>query len=356
MGDLFKGMLKDSESLFLDEMALDTEYMPKMIKYREAQQKYIADCIKPLFQKRNGKNLLIAGSPGIGKTVAVRHVLEELEQETDEIVTLYVNCWKKETPYKIALDLCDQVDFKFVHNRDTSELFKEIARILNKRSAVIVLDEADKLADDSVFYSLMEDIYRKTIIMITNEEDFIARLDQRIRSRLMPDLLEFKPYSYSETKGILQQRVEYAFVPGVVDAGVLEAVAETTHKAQDVRVGLHLLKDAGSCAEAKSSRKVLAEHLKPALEKLKDFQIKSLSDLDNDANLVLEIIKANAGKSTLGIFKLYKAKGGVSSYSTFQRRIKTLEKGKYVRLKSLNTGQPGRSTSIEYGFKKLDEF
>src|SRR3989344_6849666 len=133
MGDLFRGMLKDSESLFLDEMALDPEYMPKMIKYRETQQKYIAECIKPLFQKRNGKNLLIVGSPGIGKTVAVRHVLEELEQETDEIVTLYVNCWKKETPYKIALDLCVQVDFKFVHKRDTSELFKEIARILNKR-------------------------------------------------------------------------------------------------------------------------------------------------------------------------------------------------------------------------------
>ncbi len=356
MPDLFKDMLKDSESLFLDEMALDPEYMPKMIKYREMQQKYIAECIKPLLQKRNGKNLLIVGLPGIGKTVAVKHVLDELRQETEEIVSLYVNCWKKDTPYKIALDLCDQVDFKFVHNRDTSELFKEAAKILNRKSAVIVLDEADKLADDAVFYSLMEDIYRKTIILITNEGEFLARVDQRIRSRLLPDILEFKPYNYVETKGILHQRVEHAFVPGVVSGEVLETVAEMTFKAQDIRVGLHLLKESGNRAEAKSSRKILREHLEPALQQLKEFHVKSVSDLDADENLILDLVKAHTGTSTTHIYKLYKERGGTTSYSSFQRRLKTLEQGKFITLRALNTGQPGRSTSVEYGFKRLDEF
>ena len=135
---LFDSMLKENESLFLDPLPLDIDFIPPVIEGREQEQQHISTTIKPLFQKRPGKQPLITGVPGIGKTVATRYVLSELHKETDDITTLYVNCWKKDTPYKIALDLCDQVGFKFTHNRDTTDLFKEIAKILNKKSAVIV--------------------------------------------------------------------------------------------------------------------------------------------------------------------------------------------------------------------------
>ena len=78
---LFDEMLKGEESLFLDTIALDVDFVPGIIKHREQEQQYIATCIKPLLQKRSGKNLFITGSPGIGKTVAVRHVLQELKKE-----------------------------------------------------------------------------------------------------------------------------------------------------------------------------------------------------------------------------------------------------------------------------------
>ena len=68
---LFKGMLGSEESLFLNPVALDYDFMPKLIPYREQEQKHIATCIKPLFQQRSGRNLIITGPPGIGKTVAV---------------------------------------------------------------------------------------------------------------------------------------------------------------------------------------------------------------------------------------------------------------------------------------------
>ena len=79
---LFKDILRDDESLFLNPVALDYEFIPKLIPYRENEQHFIASCIKPLFANRNGKNLLIYGKPGIGKTLAVKHVLKELEEET----------------------------------------------------------------------------------------------------------------------------------------------------------------------------------------------------------------------------------------------------------------------------------
>ena len=80
---LFKDMLKAGESIIRDEIVLDYSFIPKLIPFREQQQKYIAGCIKPLFQKRNGKNLFIFGPPGIGKTAAAKHVLRELEEGLD---------------------------------------------------------------------------------------------------------------------------------------------------------------------------------------------------------------------------------------------------------------------------------
>ena len=54
---LFDKTLHADESLFLDTMPLDADFMPPVIKFRENEQQYIADCIKPLFNKRSGKKL-----------------------------------------------------------------------------------------------------------------------------------------------------------------------------------------------------------------------------------------------------------------------------------------------------------
>ena len=137
---LFKDMLRDEESLFTDEIALDYDYLPQILPFRNNEQFYLASCIKPILQKRNGKNILIHGAPGIGKTAAAKHVLRDLENETDEIHAIYINCWKKNSTYKILIDICDQIGYRFTQNKRTDELIEEIKRIVNKSGAVFVLD------------------------------------------------------------------------------------------------------------------------------------------------------------------------------------------------------------------------
>ncbi len=115
---LFDKTLKDS-SFFKNPVALDPDYTPKEIEHRENQQHYIATCINPLFQKRSGRNLLIYGSPGIGKTLAALHVLKELEETTDDIIPVYINTWQKNTPHQLLLELCSQLNYKFTQNKST---------------------------------------------------------------------------------------------------------------------------------------------------------------------------------------------------------------------------------------------
>jgi len=102
MSSLFKDMLSSEETLFRDDVALSYDFTPKLVPYREAQQKYIASCIKPLLQDKNGKNLLILGSPGIGKTVTSKKVFDALrEEEMDEDLYLFhINCWEHNTTAK----------------------------------------------------------------------------------------------------------------------------------------------------------------------------------------------------------------------------------------------------------------
>ncbi|MEE9525768.1 MAG: AAA family ATPase [Candidatus Woesearchaeota archaeon] len=356
--NLFKGMLKESESLFRDEVALDYDFLPKILPYREKEQVYLANSIKPLLQKRNGKNLLIHGPPGIGKTAATRHVLRDLENETDEVYPIYINCWKKNSTFKILTEICDQIGYKFVHNKRADELIEEIKRIINKKTAIFVLDEIDKLEDLEFLYTILEEIYRKSIFLITNYKSWLGNLDERIKSRLTAELVEFKQYNAEETKGIMKKRLSYAFVPGVWEDAAFDLAAKRTAELADIRSGLYLLKEAGTIAEDKASRKINLDHVKNAIEKLDEFSIKKSTDLEDETQFVLGIIKKNSDSKIGDLFKIYQEDGGKSSYKTFQRKIKKLEDGKFISTEKTAGGEEGNTTIIKYKgtTKKLTEF
>ncbi|HLC63127.1 MAG TPA: AAA family ATPase [Candidatus Nanoarchaeia archaeon] len=350
---VFDKILKDSESLFQNELALDYTFIPKIIPFRENQQQYLAGCIKPLFQKRTGKNILITGSHGIGKTVAVKHVLKELEDQTEEISILYINCWKKNSSYKVLLELCDLLNIKFIQSLTTEQVAKRVSSIINKKPAVICLDEIDKLENQDLLYLLSEDIFKKTIILITNEYDFLSKLDPRIKSRLALDILEFKPYSEKEMYEILKQRIDYAFPPKVFPLLSLKEISEIAFQAKDVRSGIYLLKESGLIAEQESSRVITQEHIQKSIEKFKDFQVKDKQETPEQIQGLLEFIKQNQNKTSTELFDLYAPK---TSYRTFHRNLQKLESSGLIKLEETNKG-PGKSTIVKLPLQDtLDKF
>ena len=357
MCGLFKDILGSSETLFKNEIALDYSYIPKLVPYREKEQRTIAACIKPLFDAKPGKNVFIFGKPGVGKTVALKKVTEELEQETDDVIPIEINCWSHNTTYKIIAEICNKLDFKFIQNKKTEELFRWIKQTLNKKSVVFVFDEVDKLEDLDFLYMILEEIYRKTIILITNYKEWLIELDERIKSRLMPELVEFKPYSYDETKNILKQRVDSAFHPNVLENSALELIAKKTFEMHDIRIGLHLMKEAGRIAEDKSSRKITLEHAQQALSKIDEFSIKSQSSLEADEQMILDLVKDNSGKKIGDMFNVYQENGGKLVYKSFQRKIDKLQKNKFIVVEKTEGGDEGNTTIIKYkSEKKLTDF
>jgi cell division control protein 6 len=352
---LFDNMLKDSESLFLNPDALDPDFIPKSVPHRENETQYIADAMKPLFQKRSGRNLFITGKPGIGKTVAIKHIFKELENKTDDVVPFYINCWKKNTMYKIVLELCDQLGYKWVQNRKADELWSEVVKLINKRCAVFCFDEIDKLEDVSILYAVCDDVYRKVVLLVTNDKSWMASLDNRIRSRLIPESLEFRPYNYNETHDILAQRMDYAFVRNVFSEDAFTLIVENAHKLQDIRTGLFLMREAAGFAETASSRKVTLEHTEKAISKISDFKIRSTDSLEDEDKDILRIIKEHSGNPATDIYNVYKGSYD-KSYRTFQRKVADLEKAGLISVKDAISDKGGKQSIIFYSIKELSDF
>jgi cell division control protein 6 len=330
--------------------------LPKLLPYREKEQHYLATCIKPLFQKRSGRNLLIHGAPGIGKTAATRFVLRELEEETDDIHTIYINCWQKNTTYKVLLDLCEQIGYKFTQNKKTTELFDVAKRIINKTGAVFVFDEIDKAEDFDFLYFVLEEIFHKTIFLITNYRSWLVDLDERIKSRLTPEMVEFKQYNEAETRGIMKERMEYAFPPGVFEEHALALVMAKTAAIKDIRSGLFLMREAALQAEEKSKKKIGEEEVAKAIAKLEDFTIKNSAELLADEQIIMNAIKSQPESKIGDLYKNYRKKGGTCSYKTFQRKIKKLEEGKFITVEKTLGGTEGNTSIIKQANKTLEDY
>ncbi|MBI4141729.1 AAA family ATPase [Candidatus Woesearchaeota archaeon] len=343
---LFNELLGAGESLFKNEDALDLDFVPKLLPYREKQQHHVANCIKPLMQGRNGRNLFIFGAPGIGKTAAIKWVLRDLEETTDEVVPLYINCWQKNTTYKIMMDLCAQLDYKFLQNKNTEELFEVIKNIVNKKTVVFVFDEVDKVEEADFLYAILNDVLRKTVILITNYKSWIDNIEERVKSRLMAEILEFKQYSGEETKEILKQRVGYAFVPGAWDSSAFSLILSKAAESRDVRTGLFLLREAGLCAEENSAKRISVEHANIAVKKVCEFTQHEIDNLSGDAKDILSLVSKHSGKKIGDLFELYKKNDSSMNYKTFQRRIEKLTIGGFVNTEKIVGGKEGKTTIV----------
>lgn len=260
--------LGSEESIFSNIDSLEPGFLPPLMPYRENEIKEIAASLEPLLKETSGRNLLITGKAGIGKTHAVKKVLQDFLEESDNAFVFYVNCWTHSSGREVFEDLCSQLKISRPSDLTESQLLNRILARLEERPAVLCFDEIDRAGEFGFLYSSLEEFKVKSIILISNKTGFLAGLDERIRSRLLPKEIFFRGYTKEEISGILRERRKYAFFEDTWSKKAIELVEEKSFEKGDLRFAIQLLKLAGLKAEGDVSRIVREEHVKEALKEL----------------------------------------------------------------------------------------
>jgi len=255
------GPLESDETIFSNIDSLSPDFVPKLLPYRENEQKEIANALKPLVEGRLGRNLFIYGKAGIGKTHAVKRVLADFGEF--DLPSVFINCWICPESGAIIESIEKQLGII------GEPSIERIKNRLGGSAIVFAFDEIDQATELNFLYTILEEINRRGVILISNKPEFIATLDERIRSRLQPQTIEFRNYKPEEIKGILKERRKYAFYEETWSKEAIKLLEEKTIEKADIRFGLILMRSAGLNAEQDASRIVLKKHVEEAWEKLK---------------------------------------------------------------------------------------
>ena len=267
-----------SGSVFRNEEVFNPEFQPGEVMGREAETREIVLNLKPVASRRRPTNTILYGPPGTGKTCCARFVLGELQEYTRRTLPIYINCWRYPTRFAVLSRIAEAFDVILPRRGiGMDELMARLVEFVKKsdRIPIVVLDEADAVVgeEEGIFYDLLRMGETEGlvfgVIVITNREDVLAKLDRRIKSSLMQGSVEFKKYTPLQLRNILEERAKQGLAPGALDGEVVGVCAGFAAKnGGDARIGITLLWLAGREAEKAGKDRIGLEDAEKAKEKV----------------------------------------------------------------------------------------
>lgn len=395
-----KGIFEDMltiVNIFENREVLRSTYTPDYLPHRSDQVKALATVLVSALRGETPSNILIYGKTGTGKTAVAKHVGQELER-TGELygfpcIVIYINCEVVDTQYRLLASLARHFDKEIpMTGWPTDQVYSEFKSALDsdRRIAIIMLDEVDKLIDkgDDVLYNLTRinsDLKKAkvSLIGITNDLKFTEFLDPRVKSSLGEEEIIFPPYDANQLRDILQERAKMAFKSGVLEETVIPlCAAYAAQEHGDARRALDLLRVSGEIAERAKSPRVQELHVKQAQEKIEtDRIVEVVKTLPTQSKLVLlsAVLLCYNGDSNITTgeaYNVYKQMSRIIGIEILtQRRVTDLiseldmlgilnatvvSKGRYGRTKEISLSIPTDSTLKvlfeDYRLKQLESF
>jgi len=272
--------------VFKNKEVLDINFLPDTILFRENEIKILAENIE------NNFNTFVFGKPGIGKTLISKFVMKEAFEKLG-FKTFYINGFFKSSSYSILQELLTELGFIVPQKSLSFEfLVERFLESVKNKDIVICLDEVD-IIEDKLLYILSRVKEKIRLILICNKEEFFYNLDGRIRSSLMLDKLELKPYSLNQLKEIIEWRLKKAFFD--YEEGISLFLAGVVNKFDgDLRIAWKILLKAGLREENSLSKTLRIETVKKIFEEekflfpRKEILIENSSEIEKE---ILELLK-----------------------------------------------------------------
>ena len=276
--------------VLVDRAVLSDAYLPDRLAGRQTQAHEISRCLSPAMQSFGPAHLWLHGRPGTGKTTTVTRLLAEL-QKTEGVPNVAVNCWQKDTYFEVVDDIVRQLRILRADENRTATKLEKLRRHLEGRRFLIVLDEIDRVCPSersAAIYNLLS-LEGVGLICISSSPQALLELEERVRSRLSPHVIQFPSYSPEEVTQILMYRAAAGLVP---DAWSDQTLAQISSVAQgDARVAIRALRKAVAMADAENREKISVRPLKKQWDQQRRIrQEHLLSTLTEDHRLLCEVV------------------------------------------------------------------
>jgi Cdc6-like AAA superfamily ATPase len=276
-----------------DATVFEDEHLPREIVGRNSQMNEVTDALTPVEDGARAENCFLFGPSGAGKTTVARAAVRELRREVLDVPTAYVNCWKDYTRRSVleraANDLADAAVPK---NAPARDLIDTLQTGLDS-PGVIILDEVDQLQDPDTLYDLHSVPGLAWICIANREVDLLARLDERVHSRVSVGYrVQFDRYTVDTVAEILERRTIQGLEPGAVERGTLERIAELVDG--DARQAITALRVAARKSEREGLSTIPRRLVDDAVHDAEsEVRQKTISKLNDHQRVLYECIEAD---------------------------------------------------------------
>ncbi|ELZ96030.1 orc1/cdc6 family replication initiation protein [Haloferax mucosum ATCC BAA-1512] len=316
-----------------DPRVLDDEVVPdhELILHRRDEMDALLSALRPRMNARD--HVYAFGPTGTGKSTLAKLALTLLEDDGEEFDSTVVNCWKHPTRSDVLRVIAEDLVGIPVnrHSTPTAELTSRLTDDPD-RPRIVVLDEADQLADTDVLYDLHQAPALSVLYLGNDEDDLFAGMADRVRSRVSTGRrIDFDCYSTQELAEILQARADHAFRPGAVSTRQLEAIASAADG--DARTAIRSLRLASEAATENGYLRISDANVEEAIpDAREELRQKSLSQLTAEQRLVYDIVRDYGPISPADLYERYedrvedsKTKRTVRSYLSKMRHYNLVE-------------------------------
>lgn len=266
----------------------DDDHLPRTLSHRDAQIHAFLDRVQLGARDDRDGDLLVSGPSGVGKTALARYSLTRYERSAG-IPFAHVKTMGKSDGdiLRSAIRQHPGADPVFA-NTPTDELPRRLEQAVIDQF-VIILDEADDLAERDVLHDLLE-IDGVTIVPICHDPDtWLSRAAADVRGRFHTHMA-LDRYSVDELADILDERARIGLPDGVITRSQLEEIADTV--AGVARNGIQSLRASAEVAHEEGAETIQDRHIEQGYERARQrIREANLDSLTTHHHVLYEIVR-----------------------------------------------------------------
>ena len=317
-------LLRSDQTLFRDPDVFEPAFVPDHLHHRDAQVQELAFLIRPALRGESAGSAVLRGPPGTGKTTTVRRIFAAVAEETRQVIPAYINCRHDHTPLAVYRSIFEQVCGCPAPpaGRYLDEIKRGIAaRLRDEKAALVVcLDDADDLIAAGTYNTFLYQILRlyerwnvrkPGVFAVTSNLalNLYAEADASVRSVFHPTEVTFWPYTKTEIREILTDRVRQGLYPRVISKVLIDRIATIAASEQDIRVGIDLLRGAVQRTEEDGRRRVTPGDLAAAARAVTApaLQAKTARLSDDERALLCRIAETSVEGAGMAVGAVFEA-------------------------------------------------